>query len=77
VSKETGAFAARWLLGAAIIGGARDRIAPGGFLAVEHGFDQSDAVRGHFEASGFVAIEASRDLAGRWRVVAGRMPETA
>jgi release factor glutamine methyltransferase len=56
----------------AIVAGARDRLAPGGFLAVEHGFDQGDAVRGLFEASGFVAVEASRDLAGIWRVVTGQ-----
>jgi len=43
---------------------------------VEHGFDQGDAVRGLFEASGFVAVEASRDLAGIWRVVVGQAPAT-
>jgi len=60
---------------AAIVAGARDRLAPGGFLAVEHGFDQGDAVSRLFEASGLVAIERFRDLAGLWRVVAGRAPE--
>jgi len=61
---------------ATIVAGARDRLVPGGFLAVEHGFDQGDAVRGLFEASGFVAVEASRDLAGIWRVVVGQAPAT-
>ena len=61
---------------ATIVAGARDRLVPGGFLAVEHGFDQGDAVRGLFEAAGFVAVEASRDLAGIWRVVVGQAPIT-
>ncbi len=61
---------------ATIVAGARDRLVPGGFLAVEHGFDQGDAVRGLFEASGFVAVEASRDLAGIWRVVVGQAAAT-
>ena len=61
---------------ATTVGGARDRLVPGGFLAVEHGFDQGDAVRKLFEASRFVAVEASRDLAGIWRVVVGQAPAT-
>jgi len=61
---------------ATIVAGARDWLAPGGFLAVEHGFDQGDAVRRLFEASGFVAVAASRDLAGIWRVVVGQAPAT-
>ncbi len=61
---------------AAIVAGARDRLVPCGFLAVEHGFDQGDAVRALFEAAGFTAVEGVRDLAGIWRVVAGRAPAT-
>ena len=45
---------------------------PGGTLAVEHGYDQSDAVRALFTAAGFADIAAARDLAGIPRVVAGR-----
>jgi release factor glutamine methyltransferase len=56
----------------AIIGGARAHLAPGGTLVVEHGFDQSEAVRALFAESGFADIAAARDLAGIPRVVAGR-----
>jgi release factor glutamine methyltransferase len=56
----------------AIIGGARAHLKPGGTLIVEHGFDQSEAVRALFEDAGFTAIVAARDLAGVPRVVAGR-----
>lgn len=55
-----------------IIDGARLRLAPGGTLVVEHGYDQSDAVHALFAAAGFTEIVAARDLAGIPRVVAGR-----
>lgn len=57
-----------------IVAGAPARLRPGGWLAVEHGYDQSDAVRALFVAAGFEAIEARRDLAGIPRIVAGRRP---
>ena len=50
------------------------RLAPNGWLLVEHGYDQQDAVRALFEAAGFVDLESSRDLAGIPRVCAGRNP---
>ena len=56
-----------------IVMGARDRLVPSGRLAVEHGYDQADAVRALFDAAGFVEIVAARDLAGIARVVAGRI----
>lgn len=54
-----------------IVAGAAERLVVGGTLAVEHGFDQSDAVRAMFEAAGFVEVAPQRDLAGIPRVVAG------
>ena len=54
-----------------IVAGARERLVPGGSLAVEHGYDQADAVRAMFAAAGFAQIVAVRDLAGIPRVVAG------
>jgi release factor glutamine methyltransferase len=54
-----------------IVGGARDRLVAGGWLVVEHGHDQSEAVRDLFRAAGFADVSASRDLAGISRVVAG------
>ncbi len=56
----------------AIVAGAPDRLVAGGTLAVEHGYDQADAVRALFDAAGFTAIVAARDLAGMARVVGGR-----
>jgi release factor glutamine methyltransferase len=54
-----------------IANGARERLVPGGSLAVEHGYDQADAVRAMFAAALFGQIVAVRDLAGIPRVVAG------
>jgi release factor glutamine methyltransferase len=54
-----------------IVGGARERLAPGGWLVVEHGYDQSDAVQALFRDAGFSGVVALRDLAGIPRVVAG------
>jgi len=56
-----------------IVAGARECLAPGGTLVVEHGYDQGDRVRELFAAAGFVEIVAVRDLAGIPRVVAGRL----
>ena len=56
-----------------IVAGARERLAAGGTLAVEHGYDQSDAVRALFADAGFGEIVAVRDLAGIPRVVAGNV----
>ena len=39
---------------------------------VEHGHDQSDAVRALFAEAGFVDVESARDLAGIPRVMQGR-----
>ena len=56
-----------------IVGGAPAKLAPAGWLAVEHGYDQSAAVTALFAEAGFAAIEIRRDLAGIRRVVAGRL----
>ena len=58
----------------AIVAGAPARLSDGGVLAVEHGHDQSDAVRDLFAGAGFAGIAAFRDLAGIPRVVLGRKP---
>ena len=57
-----------------IVAGARSYLAPGGTLAVEHGYDQSVMVRALFAEAGFAGIVAARDLAGIPRVVAGTAP---
>lgn len=45
----------------------------GGWLLVEHGYDQAEPVRALFEAAGFAAIELVRDLGGQPRVTLGRL----
>jgi release factor glutamine methyltransferase len=54
-----------------VVAGARERLVSGGSLAVEHGYDQADAVRAMFVAAGFREIVDVRDLAGILRVVVG------
>jgi release factor glutamine methyltransferase len=56
---------------ARIVAGAREFLTPGGTLAIEHGYDQADAVRARFVAAGFAEVIGARDLAGIPRVVAG------
>jgi release factor glutamine methyltransferase len=56
----------------AIIAGAAQRLAPGGWLLVEHGFDQADAVQALLRAHGFASIETRADLAGQPRCSGGQ-----
>ncbi len=56
----------------ALVPAARARARAG--LAVEIGHDQGPAVRALFEAAGFVDLKVLGDLAGRDRVVIGRIP---
>lgn len=46
----------------------------GGWLVVEHGDTQGEAVRGLFTGAGFAAVQTHRDLAGRDRCTEGRLP---
>lgn len=55
-----------------IITEAPEFLSPGGWLLVEHGFDQSNAVAALFAAAGFEAIECVRDPGGQPRVTLGR-----
>ncbi|MBS0320206.1 MAG: peptide chain release factor N(5)-glutamine methyltransferase [Proteobacteria bacterium] len=56
-----------------IVHDAPRHLAPGGWLGVEHGYDQSEAVLGLFRDTGFVDVRATRDLAGIPRVASGRL----
>ena len=58
-----------------IIADAPDRLTPGGWLVVEHGHDQGDAVAELFATAGFVDVETRRDLSGLERIGLGRRPE--
>jgi release factor glutamine methyltransferase len=46
---------------------------PGGWLLVEHGMDQGDAVCALLAAAGFIAVTTHRDLAGLPRVTCGHL----
>jgi release factor glutamine methyltransferase len=47
-------------------------LVPGGALAIEHGYDQGEAVRALLVAAGFGDVATTADLAGKDRVTAGR-----
>jgi release factor glutamine methyltransferase len=55
-----------------IINGAIERLAPGGWLLMEHGYDQSTAVRALLTSSRFAEVQSWTDLAGIERVTGGR-----
>jgi release factor glutamine methyltransferase len=59
---------------AAIVAGAPARLASGGWLLVEHGHDQGDAVARLLADAGLRAIGQRRDLGGQLRCTAGRGP---
>lgn len=50
-------------------------LAPGGWLLLEHGWDQAAAVRGLLQAAGFADVGSRRDLAGIERCTGGRRLE--
>ena len=58
-----------------ILIGASERLACGGLLAVEIGYDEERDVAALFDSNGFDAIECFRDMAGNARVVTGRKRE--
>lgn len=47
---------------------------PGGWLLMEHGYDQADSVRSMLRSMGFVSIQSWTDLAGIERVSGGVFP---
>ena len=55
-----------------IISGAKHHLNPNGLLAVEHGFNQSEAVVALMQQAGFQDVQAHLDLGGHYRVASGR-----
>jgi len=53
---------------------APDFLAAGGWLMMEHGYDQAAAVRDLLVAAGFVEVASAQDLAGIERISFGRRP---
>ena len=57
-----------------IIAQAPGRLAPGGWLLLEHGWDQAGAVQALLRAAGFAQVQGRNDLAGMARCSGGTMP---
>lgn len=60
-----------------IVAQAPRHLAAGGWLLIEHGYDQAEAVAALLAAAGLVDIEQHRDLAGIVRVSAARLGDRA
>lgn len=56
-----------------IVAGAPGHLHPGGWLLLEHGWEQGDAVRDLLRAAGFADMATVRDLEERDRVTLGRL----
>jgi release factor glutamine methyltransferase len=54
-----------------IVAQARAHLHPGGWLLLEHGYDQAKAVRGLLQAAGFKTVQSRLDLAGIERCSGG------
>jgi len=59
---------------ALIIDEARDYLQPGGYLLLEHGWQQGAAVRARFADAHYVEIETCRDYGDNERLSIGRLP---
>jgi release factor glutamine methyltransferase len=59
----------------AIVAQAPAHLSPGGWLLLEHGWDQAGAVRGLLAQAGFAQVQSRRDLAGIERCSGGRRLE--
>ncbi|EGI76824.1 peptide chain release factor N(5)-glutamine methyltransferase [Hylemonella gracilis] len=57
-----------------IVRQAPDNLRPGGWLLLEHGWDQALAVRELLTRAGFADVQSRRDLAGIERCSGGRWP---
>lgn len=57
-----------------LVDGAPRHLSAGGWLLVEHGFDQAEAVARLLAQRGFTHVETRRDLAGQPRCTGARVP---
>jgi release factor glutamine methyltransferase len=57
----------------AIVAGSPRHLVAGGWLLLEHGYDQAEQVRALLAAGGFTDVQSWRDLAGIERVSGGRL----
>ncbi|MNH19585.1 Release factor glutamine methyltransferase [compost metagenome] len=57
-----------------IVGQAPAHLLPGGWLLLEHGYDQAPAVRVLLTGQGFIEVASRKDLGGHERISLGRLP---
>ncbi|MCU1761335.1 peptide chain release factor N(5)-glutamine methyltransferase [Pseudomonas sp. 14P_8.1_Bac3] len=57
-----------------IVAQAPDHLEAGGWLMLEHGYDQAAAVRDLLQARGFDDVHSRTDLGGHQRISLGRLP---
>ena len=57
-----------------IVPAARDHLVPGGWLVLEHGYDQAEAVAARLTAAGFAEVQTAHDLGKNPRITSGRAP---
>jgi len=55
-----------------IVSQAKNFLTPGGYLVIEHGFDQAERVIALFEKAGFIDVNNHRDLSDVPRFVTGK-----
>jgi release factor glutamine methyltransferase len=60
-----------------IIGQAPAHLLPGGWLLLEHGYDQAATVRKLLQNAGFLKVQSRLDLAGIERCSGGQWPGIA
>ncbi len=53
---------------------SRQHLVSGGWLLLEHGWTQGEAVRAHFLQAGFERVETCRDYGGNERLTVGKLP---
>jgi release factor glutamine methyltransferase len=58
-----------------IVADAPKALLPGGWLLIEHGFDQAAKVRSLLQAAGFVQVSSRTDLAAIERCSGGQWPQ--
>lgn len=49
-------------------------LSAGGWLWLEHGYQQAEAVQQLLRTAGFVTVSSKRDYAGQWRISGGQLP---
>ena len=57
-----------------IIDQSRHMLTPGGYLLLEHGWQQGQAVRDAYTHAGYQAVETCRDYGGNERITLGCIP---